>query len=127
MDWEVFWMSMLFFFIWVPVVLMWMFAIVDLFMRPDLSGWGKAGWLLAIVLLPILGTVLYFVFRPLSPESRTSWSSSGTEWGVDSPQRMSSASEASQRLAVLSDLREKGIITGEQFDHESAGLRGAGA
>jgi hypothetical protein len=36
----------------------------DVFTRRDLSGFGKAAWLLAIVILPLLGTLIYLIFRP---------------------------------------------------------------
>ena len=58
--WDVFFLM----FIWIPLLLVWVFAIFDVFTRRDLSGWGKAAWLLAIVILPLIGTLLYLIFRP---------------------------------------------------------------
>ena len=51
-------------FIFVPLVLLWTFALVDLFGRPDLSGWSKAIWLLVIIIIPILGALIYVGTRP---------------------------------------------------------------
>jgi uncharacterized RDD family membrane protein YckC len=51
-------------FIFIPLVLLWAFALVDLFGRPDLSGWSKAIWLLVIILIPILGALIYIGTRP---------------------------------------------------------------
>ena len=45
--WDVFFLM----FIWIPMLFVWGFAIFDVFTRRDLSGWGKAAWLLAIVSL----------------------------------------------------------------------------
>jgi hypothetical protein len=45
------------------VVVAWAFALVDLFRNPGLSGAQRAAWLLIIVLLPLVGTVLYFGLR----------------------------------------------------------------
>lgn len=36
----------------------------DVFRRPDLSGLAKVLWVLAIIWLPIIGLVAYFVTRP---------------------------------------------------------------
>ena len=58
--WDVFFLM----FIWIPLACVWVFAIFDNFTRRDLSGWGKAGWLLAIVILPLIGTLFYLIFRP---------------------------------------------------------------
>jgi hypothetical protein len=51
--------SMLFFFcfvIWIWIL----FALIgDLFRRHDVSGWGKAGWIVLLIVLPFLGVLLY--------------------------------------------------------------------
>jgi hypothetical protein len=46
---------MLVFFSW--VIWFWLLIIVfgDLFSRHDISGWGKAGWMVLLVFLPYLG------------------------------------------------------------------------
>jgi hypothetical protein len=54
----------------VPVIILWVAAVVDVF-RQGYSGLKIAGLLLLILVLPILGPVLYFVFRrpTATPES----------------------------------------------------------
>ena len=64
MAWGGFWAAMMIFFIVIPLLMIWLFAIVDLFMRPDLSGIAKALWLLAIILVPLIGMLVYFVAKP---------------------------------------------------------------
>jgi hypothetical protein len=51
--------SMLFFFCF--VVWIWLlFAIFgDLFRRNDVGGWGKAGWVFLMIVLPFLGALIY--------------------------------------------------------------------
>jgi hypothetical protein len=58
--WNVFWIL----FFWIPVVLLWVSALVDIIRRRDLSGWAIAGWLLLIFVLPIIGSLIYFATRP---------------------------------------------------------------
>lgn len=48
----------------VPVVLLWGYALFDLLRRTDQRAWRKVAWIAAIVLLPIVGPLLYVVFRP---------------------------------------------------------------
>jgi hypothetical protein len=48
----------------IPVVLLWGYAIVSLIGRHDLGLGIKLVWLLAILFLPIIGSVLYFMVRP---------------------------------------------------------------
>jgi hypothetical protein len=45
------------------VTAVWAYVLVDLFRNPRLSGSAKAGWLLIIVLLPIVGAVIYLAVR----------------------------------------------------------------
>src|SRR3954466_10158408 len=35
----------------------------DLFRRHDLSGWGKTGWIVVVLVLPIVGAVIYLVLN----------------------------------------------------------------
>ena len=51
-------------FIFIPLTLLWLFALIDIFARPDVSGWGKAGWVLVILLIPWLGALIYIATRP---------------------------------------------------------------
>jgi hypothetical protein len=45
------------------VVAVWAYVLVDLFRNPRLSGGETAMWLLAIVLLPFVGAVIYLGVR----------------------------------------------------------------
>jgi hypothetical protein len=49
-------------FILIPLIVVWLCGIVDI-VRRDLGRGAKAAWILIVVLLPVLGTILYFVMR----------------------------------------------------------------
>src|SRR5262245_51154153 len=53
----------LFFFIVVPIMVMWGFALIDLF-RQGMPGWQKAIWLLVILVFPVVGTIVYLIAAP---------------------------------------------------------------
>ena len=57
---DVMW-SMLVFFLW--VAWFWILFSIwgDLFRRTDLSGWGKAGWLIFTLVVPFLGVFVYVI------------------------------------------------------------------
>ncbi len=59
---------MLALFFWFAVL--WLFIVVfgDVFRRNDLSGMGKAVWILLIVLFPLLGVLVYVIVRPTMTE-----------------------------------------------------------
>jgi Phospholipase_D-nuclease N-terminal len=44
--------------IWIWMVVM---ALIDIFSRRDLSGWGKAGWVVLIIVLPFIGVLSYLI------------------------------------------------------------------
>jgi Phospholipase_D-nuclease N-terminal len=48
------------------ILAVWLFIAVfaDIFTRPDLSGSGKAGWVLLIFILPVIGVLIYLIARP---------------------------------------------------------------
>ncbi len=58
--WDYFWLLLIF----LPLALMWGFALYDLFGRDDLGGGAKAVWLVVIVFLPFVGTFIYLTLRP---------------------------------------------------------------
>ena len=51
-------------FIFIPLTLLWVFALIDIFARPDVSGWGKAAWILVILVIPWFGALIYIATRP---------------------------------------------------------------
>lgn len=61
--------TFIFFFVWVPLLLLWGFALADLFVRKDIR-WRKVAWLVFIVLLPVIGPITYLLVRPDVPVAR---------------------------------------------------------
>ena len=52
----------------IPVLILWGYAVVSLISRPDLGIGAKLLWLLVIILLPLIGSILYFMLRPAPQE-----------------------------------------------------------
>lgn len=61
--WDVVGATFLILFVFVPLILLWSFALVDLFVRRDIR-WKKVVWLLVIIFIPILGPLIYLLVRP---------------------------------------------------------------
>jgi len=59
-DGGVFWSLFFLSFIFIPLICLWGFVLVDLFQR-HLSGWAKVAWLLAILVFPFLGALIYLL------------------------------------------------------------------
>jgi quinol-cytochrome oxidoreductase complex cytochrome b subunit len=41
---------------------------IDNFRRSDHNGWAKAGWMILILALPVIGVLAYVIARPAEPE-----------------------------------------------------------
>src|SRR5689334_20309951 len=57
---DVLW-SMCVFFLWILWLVLLFKVLPDVFRRHDLSGWGKAGWLVFAIVLPYLGVFVYVI------------------------------------------------------------------
>jgi hypothetical protein len=111
--WEVLWVIL----IVIPVTLSWVAAIFDLLgRRRDLPWWAVGLWLLFILILPVLGMLIYFITRPTLPEEQAA-----VQAAVNRARADQTASYAGA-LKDLSDLRERGVITDEEFNTRRADL-----
>jgi hypothetical protein len=54
----------------IPLLLIWVLAVIDLLRRRDLTTGHKVLWGLAVLLVPIVGAIVYFVARPPEPDDR---------------------------------------------------------
>ena len=50
-------------FILIPLLIVWVLGIADIVRRDNLDRSRKAGWILIVVLLPVIGTIVYFAMR----------------------------------------------------------------
>src|SRR5690349_2801109 len=57
---DLFWTMLVFFGF---VLWFWMIFVIfgDIFRRDDIGGWGKAGWTVLIIVLPIVGSLVYLI------------------------------------------------------------------
>jgi Phospholipase_D-nuclease N-terminal len=55
----------------VPLICLWLGAVIDIVLRSDLGFLVKVAWILVVVLLPWLGTLIYLIprFRPRAHSS----------------------------------------------------------
>jgi hypothetical protein len=56
--------TMFIFFAWVIWIWLLILVLSDVFRRPDLSGWAKAGWTVFVIFLPLFGVLTYMIVRP---------------------------------------------------------------
>ncbi|MDY6796342.1 MAG: SHOCT domain-containing protein [Actinomycetota bacterium] len=104
--------------IFIPLTIIWVFTLIDIFSRSDLSGWAKALWVVFVIILPLLGMLVYFIARPMTAED------------VEAQEEyvrmkdFSEASDAADKLHKLAELRDKGDLSQEEFETQKARLLG---
>jgi hypothetical protein len=99
------------FFFWFTVVWMFIAAFADIFRRDDLTGWGKAGWIVLIVIVPFLGILIYMIARPKVVAG---------EYGPMVGERRAHGAVAGQspadQIATAAKLHDEGKITADEFE-----------
>jgi hypothetical protein len=103
-----FWYAMLVVIIYIPILFLWGFTFFDLFRRKDLHGWSKALWALAIIFLPIIGVLGYFITRPSGLDAY-----SGRTYQRIAPGAQTSA--AVQNIDTLTQLHDDGSLSDDEF------------
>ena len=89
--------------IFIPLIMLWVFALADLFRRDDLAGGWKILWLFAIVLLPLIGVIIYFLVRRPSRDV-----------SMELPDDATAGGPAGE-LERLKALHDSGTIDDEEF------------
>ena len=116
----VFW-TILMVFLWVIWFWVLITVIIDIFRSHDLSGWAKALWFVFILFLPLIGVLVYLIARGGKMHERQVRQAQRQEEQVRSYVQEAAGSQSSaDQLAKLADLRDRGVITAEEFDREKA-------
>jgi hypothetical protein len=111
---SIFWFMLLVAWFWLLISI-----ISDVFRDDDLSGVAKGAWCIFVILLPWLGVLTYLIVRGRSMGERASREAARNEQAFRSYVKDVAASEGtgvSGELAQLSDMRERGVLTPEEYE-----------
>jgi hypothetical protein len=96
--------------IFVPLIMLWVFALNDLAHRTDLSGAAKGLWAIAIVLLPVIGMLIYFITRPSDTVTAADW-----DVVVGTVPPSVAVGDRIADLERLASLKEAGVISDAEY------------
>jgi len=130
---SIFW-TIIEFFLWVIWIWILIMIFIDIFRSHDLSGWAKALWFLFVLFIPLIGVLVYLIARGGSMHERqvrqaqrdadafyASYGRHAAAGGGDG----GGATSTADQLAKLADLRDRGVLSPEEFEREKAKLLAA--
>jgi hypothetical protein len=92
-------------------------VVVDIFRDHDLSGWGKALWLLLLIVFPLVGLLIYLIVRHDGMRARAIAAQKSSEKEFASyVQSVATTGGAADEIAKAKGLLDSGAITQEEFD-----------
>jgi Short C-terminal domain len=111
--------------LWIVLWVVWLFllfrVVFDIFRSDDLSGWGKAAWLIFVILLPYLGVFVYVIARGRGMGQRDVNQAQAQEESFKAYVRQTAGSGGTaDELAKLADLKERGVISDAEFEQQKA-------
>jgi len=117
---NVFWTMLEFF-----VLFLWIFLVItvffDIFRSEDLGGGAKALWVIFVIVLPYLGVLAYLIARGGTMHERAAKQARRNDEAMQAYVRQAAGgASTADELAKLAELKDKGQITGEDYEKAKA-------
>jgi hypothetical protein len=116
---DIFW-TILEFFLWLVWIWVFVMVIFDIFRSHDLSGWAKALWVLFVAIIPLIGVLVYLIVRGGSMHERQAQQAQRQDEAFRSYVQQAASPSSADQLTQLADLRDRGVITADEFEREKA-------
>ena len=111
---EVFW-TIVVFFAWVAWFWVVITVFADLFRRHDISGWGKAAWVVFVIVVPFLGVLIYLIAQHDGMRDRSMKQAQEQKAAMDAYVRDTAGGSATE-IAKAKELLDAGTISQTEFD-----------
>ncbi len=108
-------------FLWVLWIWVLIYVFIDIFRSRDLSGWAKALWFVFVLFIPLIGVLVYLIVRGGKMHERAGQEAQQQDREFRRyVQDAASQGTPADQLAKLAELRDRGVITAEEFEREKA-------
>jgi Short C-terminal domain/Phospholipase_D-nuclease N-terminal len=100
-------------FIWIAIT-----VLIDVFRRNDISGWGKAAWVIFVVVIPWIGVLVYLIANHDGMAERRMSDAQASQAQFDAYVRESAGGTggAAAEIEKAKQLLDSGTITQAEFD-----------
>ena len=113
-------------FLWVLWIWILIYVFIDIFRSHDLSGWMKALWFLFVLFIPLIGVLVYLIARGGKMQERAMRDTQQRDQEFRSyVQDAAGSPTTADQLTKLADLRDRGVITADEFEREKAKILAA--
>jgi type VI protein secretion system component VasK len=113
-------------FLWILWFWVLIYVFVDIFRSRDLSGWAKALWFIFVLIIPLIGVLVYVIARGGKMHEHTVQAEQQQDQAFRSyVQDVAGAPSTADQLTKLADLRDRGVITPDEFEREKAKILAA--
>jgi Tfp pilus assembly protein PilO len=107
--------TILWFFLFVIEIWLMFLVFTDIFRSHDLKGWAKALWVLFVLVVPLIGILTYLIVRGDKMEGHAIEMARQNE-AAFRQYVQSAVRRPTNELAELVDLKERGVLTEEEFE-----------
>jgi membrane protein implicated in regulation of membrane protease activity len=108
-------------FLWVIWIWILIYVFIDIFRSHDLSGWAKALWFIFVLFIPLIGVLVYLIARGGSMQERAQQQAQQADRDTRAYiQQAAGSPSTADQLTKLAELRDRGVITAEEFEREKA-------
>ena len=108
-------------FLWVLWIWVLIYVFIDIFRSHDLSGWARALWFLFVLFIPLIGVLVYLIARGDKMHERAVQQVQQQDREARQYiQEAAGSGTPADQLTKLADLRDRGVITADEFQREKA-------
>ena len=108
-------------FLWVLWIWVLIYVFIDIFRSHDLSGWAKALWFIFVLFIPLIGVLVYLIARGGSMQERARQQAQQQDQEFRRYVQDAAGDQSpAEQLTKLAELRDRGVITPEEFEREKA-------
>ena len=121
-------LTMLFLFLYILWIFLIIRVIMDVFRSRTMSGWAKAGWVILVIIMPLIGVLAYLIFRGGKiHEHDVQDAQAANETFKTYVRQATAGASVAEQLTQLARLRDQGVLTDDELAAEKAKLLGPGS
>jgi hypothetical protein len=115
--WSMLWFFLFFIWIWILIT-----VFADIFRSHDMGGWAKALWVIFVIFLPYLGVFVYLIARGGKMHEHAVQAAQAQDEQMRAYIRSANApgGGSAEELTRLADLRDRGVLSEDEFQAAKA-------